>query len=130
MLSVEINRRRMKNMFRTDYLIKLKREDIEKYGDINKKTITITDKKLSYNLVKENIELKQKIIEKEKRILELEKELLELKKQMIDIKFPLVKPDSSEEEINKFRFNPNEGNDLYKLNSPNEFIEEYDNIFE
>ena len=98
-------RKRMKNLFRTDYLIKLKREDIEKYGAINNKTITITDKKLSYCLMKENLELKQKLLAKGQRELELEKEILELKKQLYEQHYPLAKQEISEADISRIKFN-------------------------
>ena len=54
--------RNPKNLFRTDYLLKLTDKEIKKWGKFNKGSITITDKKLSYKMMKENIDLKQEII--------------------------------------------------------------------
>ncbi len=62
-------------MFRTDYLLKVTNDEINKYDRINNNTIIITDKKLTYALIKENFELKQQLLIKKKQITELEKEL-------------------------------------------------------
>ena len=115
-------RKRAKNLFRTDYLLKITKDDILKYGSINKKSITITDKKMSYNLIKENMELKQQILLKEEKILKLERVLLELKKQG---QFPPIESESIK--FNNYSF---QDNLFFNLNGEANSIDEYKNVFD
>ena len=78
MIKFEVNPGRPR--FKSEYVFRLRLDQISRYAKHNRCSVTITDKHLSFQLLKENQELKQQLKHMEERVKELELEVEELKR--------------------------------------------------
>ena len=69
------NNEQKKPLFKTEYIIRLTGEEMGKYAVENRCSISITDKRLSHKIMRENLELKQQLSLKNRQIKSLEKKV-------------------------------------------------------